>query len=174
MIFEKDHLYHIYNQGNNRQPIFFERDNYLFFLEKVKNHILPYADILAWCFMPNHFHLMVCVNEEELPVRQDDNQDTTNIATLHSHALTPPSKTRSFQQSIGLMLASYTRAINNRNNRSGSLFRQKTKSICLSCGKNNARAWFDSQGITVINIQHSELQYPNICFNYINFNPVKD
>ncbi|MFV0590579.1 MAG: transposase [Draconibacterium sp.] len=63
MQFEKDHIFHIYNQGNNRQKLFFERENYLFFLRKIKTYILPYADILAWCLMPNHFHLMVLVNE---------------------------------------------------------------------------------------------------------------
>ncbi len=31
MQFEEGHIYHIYNQGNNRQKIFFERENYLFF-----------------------------------------------------------------------------------------------------------------------------------------------
>ena len=34
MYFEKDTLYHIYNQGNNKQKIFFNRENYLFFLKK--------------------------------------------------------------------------------------------------------------------------------------------
>ena len=94
--------------------------------------------------------------------------------TPQSRTLTPLDRTRSFQQSIGLMLASYTRAINKRNNWSGSLFRKQTKGICLSCSENIARAWFDLQGITMVNIQHSERQYPNICFNYINLNPVKD
>ena len=65
MIFEKGYLYHIYNQGNNKQNIFYNRDNYLFFLKKVNVHILPYADVLAWCLMPNHFHLMLLVNEVE-------------------------------------------------------------------------------------------------------------
>jgi len=49
MNFEPGNLYHIYNQGNNRQKIFFSRENYLFFLNKIKKHILPHADILAWC-----------------------------------------------------------------------------------------------------------------------------
>jgi len=66
MHFEIGHIYHINNQGNNRQRIFFKRENYLFFLEKIKNHVLPYADILAYCLMPNHFHLMVYVNWVEL------------------------------------------------------------------------------------------------------------
>jgi len=50
MQFEKGHLYHIYNQGNNRQKIFFNRENYLYFLRKVKIYITPYADILAWIY----------------------------------------------------------------------------------------------------------------------------
>ena len=61
MEFEVGHLYHIYNQGNNRRKVFFVRDNYLFFLNKMKHHLLPYADILAWCLMPNHFHIMAHV-----------------------------------------------------------------------------------------------------------------
>ena len=68
MQFEKDHLYHIYNQGNNRRKVFYNRENYLFFLTKMKRYILPYANILAWCLMPNHFHLMVLVNYEEMEI----------------------------------------------------------------------------------------------------------
>ncbi len=100
MLLEKDFIYHIYNQGNNHRKIFFSQENYLFFLEKIKTYITPYADILAWCLMPNHFHLMVLVNYESLP---------------ESGGATPsrtPTKTISFNHSIGIMLASYTRAIN--------------------------------------------------------------
>ena len=68
MKFEKGYIYHIYNQGNNRQKIFFNRDNYLFFLKKIQVQMTPYSDILAWCLMPNHFHLMVLVNEVSLPL----------------------------------------------------------------------------------------------------------
>ena len=66
MQYAKNHLYHMDNRGNNSQKIFFCRDNYLFFLRKIKTYILPYADILAWCLMPSHFYLMIYVNEVEL------------------------------------------------------------------------------------------------------------
>ena len=72
MQFETGHIFHIYNQGNNRQKIFFNRENYLFFLRKIKIYILPYADILAWCLMPNHFHFMVLVNEITVGVAPSD------------------------------------------------------------------------------------------------------
>ena len=63
MIFETEHLYHIYNQGNNKQKIFFSRENYLYFLQKINKHIRPHVDVLAWCLMPNHFHLLVYVKD---------------------------------------------------------------------------------------------------------------
>lgn len=165
MIFEQGHLYHIYNQGNNRQRIFFSRENYLFFLEKIKRHVLPYADVMAWCLMPNHFHLMVHVNAVSASVGVTPSSGQT------SH---PDTNTKSFNDSIGIMLRSYTRAINNQENRTGALFREETKAICLTQNDKLTKSWFTTQGITQINIQHPEKQYPNVCFNYINYNPVKD
>lgn len=175
MIFEEGHLYHIYNQGNNHRRIFFSRENYLFFLKKIEQHVQPYADILAWCLMPNHFHLMVHVNRVELSVStQETTQGLTSSQTLSSQSLSKTMKTRTLNHSIGIMLRSYTRAINIQEKSSGSLFRQQTKAICLTFNQGITPGWFYSPGITQINIQHPENQYPNICFNYINFNPAKD
>lgn len=175
MIFEEGHLYHIYNQGNNRQRIFFSRENYLCFLKKIEQHVQPYADILAWCLMPNHFHLMVHVNRVELSVStQETTQGLTSSQTLSSQTLSKTMKTRTLNHSIGIMLRSYTRAINIQEKSSGSLFRQQTKAICLTQNNGVAPNWLFNQGITEINIQYTEEQYPNICFNYINFNPAKD
>jgi putative transposase len=160
MIFKEAHIYHIYNQGNNKGRIFFERENYLFFLRKIKQHILPYADILAWCLMPNHFHLMVYVKSEcDFKSRPDLRPDSR-----------PDYST--FNKSIGIMLASYTRAINIQEKRSGSLFRSETKAICLNELKGVAPAWFKAAGITYFNISLSEKEYPQVCFNYIHQNPV--
>ena len=101
----KGHLYHVFNQGNNRQKIFFNPDNYLFFLEKIRKHILPYADVLAWCLMPNHFHLMILVKEEEIDITE-----THRVTPSH-----PVSKKRTLNNSIAILLRSYTRAINKQN-----------------------------------------------------------
>ncbi|MGQ7871236.1 hypothetical protein [Sunxiuqinia sp. sy24] len=61
--FEAGHIYHVFNRGNNSQRLFFTRGNYLFFIEKIRTYVLPHADVLAWCLMPTHFHLMVHVND---------------------------------------------------------------------------------------------------------------
>ena len=169
MQFEKGYIYHIYNQGNNKQKIFFNRGNYIFFLKKIKTHILPYGDILAWCLMPNHFHLMVLVNETELKVSKivgvasSDTDDTNRSDTDDTE------KIRTINNSIGIMLRSYTQAINKQINRTGKLIREKTKAECINCPNGITPSFIDNK----INIVIPEKQYPQVCFNYIHKNPVK-
>jgi len=164
MQFQKGHLYHIYNQGNNRRKLFFNRENYLFFLKKIKTYINPYADIIAWCLMPNHFHLMIEVKDVELSVDGKSDKMTS------SHLIT---KTRTLNNSIAIMLRSYTRALNIQEKMSGSLFKAHTKAECINCHKGITPSFITQNGITKINYQHPKEQYPQVCFNYIHLNPVK-
>jgi len=59
MNFEKGFLYHVYNRGNNGEKLFYSNSNYQFFIQKIEYHISPFADVFAWCLMPNHFHLFI-------------------------------------------------------------------------------------------------------------------
>jgi putative transposase len=99
MGFSDHSFYHVFNRGINKQKIFFNQNNYEFFLDKIERHIVPYCDIISYCLMPNHFHLLISTNEQ---------------ATYLSKALQ-------------VTLSSYTRAINIQENRTGSLFQQNTK-----------------------------------------------
>jgi putative transposase len=178
MIFRTDYIYHIYNQGNNKGKIFFNRENYLFFLKKIRDHIVPFADILAWCLMPNHFHLMVLVKHIEMPIIEGLTQsETLNEGSIkdsggftRSEALT--NRFRNLNDSVGLMLRSYTRAINKQNHTSGSLFRKNTKAECINCPEPVALS-FISRGTGVEILPQETYQYPQVCFDYIHYNPVK-
>jgi len=163
MKFERGYIYHVYNQGNNRQRIFFNRDNYLFFLKKIKKSITPYSDILAWCLMPSHFHLMVLVNEVSLPLN----------ALTEGFALSETLGTRTLNQSIGIMLRSYTNAINKQRNSSGSLFRNSTKAECLNCPNGVTPSFYNTLYGTDIKVSNPHREYPRVCFQYLHNNPVK-
>lgn len=177
MNFVEGFVYHIYNQGNNRRKIFYKEENYYFFLKKVKTHILPYADVLAWCLMPNHFHFMIDVKCIQRPRREGVESQPQVVSQgltdgdLDSQPLT--GKTQTLNQSIGIMLGSYAKAINKQENFSGSLFRQETKAICINCPKGIERTWFKENGITHIKNMHPDFDYLKICFDYIHNNPVK-
>jgi len=160
MQFEDGHIYHIYNQGNNRQKIFFDRENYLYFLRKMRIYLLPYVDIFAWCLMPNHFHFMVLVNKITVGVARSD-ADGGEL------------KMRTLNDSIGIMLRFYTNAINKKYNRSGKLIREKTKAECLTCTDGITPSFYNTSSGTQINITDPEKQYPEMCFHYIHQNPVK-
>jgi len=176
VIFEKGYLYHVYNQGNNRQKIFFKRDNYLFFLSKIHNCILPFADVLAWCLMPNHFHLMILINEEsqgftlsEALTKDSESKGLTSNMTENSQTLTH----RTINESIGILLRTYTRAINKQEGVSGSLFRKETKAECINNLSVKIPSFLKDYKVSQIRIAHPEKQYPQICFDYIHQNPVK-
>jgi REP-associated tyrosine transposase len=158
MKFEKGKIYHIFNQGNNRRKVFFNRRNYFYFLKKIEKHVKPYSDFLAYCLMPNHFHLMVLVNEVELELG-DRQGFTQNI---------PEVKKRSLNHSIGILLRSYTRAINKQENFTGSLFRKETKAACVNCSNDVSPFYLNIDG----NYLHTEKSYLQVCFDYIHNNPV--
>ncbi len=117
MQFEISNLYHIYNRGNNKQPIFFNRENYIYFLKKVKKYIYSNCDILSWCLMPNHFHFLIHANDLSVKLVKQ--------TPLQINALT---------EGLRLLLSTYTQGINKQNNSTGNLFQQKTKSKCINDG----------------------------------------
>ena len=52
--------YHVYNRGVNFQDIFFNKENWGFFLRRLREYFTPdKAIIIAYCLMPNHYHLLV-------------------------------------------------------------------------------------------------------------------
>ncbi|MEO1095268.1 MAG: transposase [Cyanobacteria bacterium J06638_28] len=92
--------YHLYNRGNNHQNIFFERENYLYFLRQFRHYLVEETlDVLAYCLMPNHYHFLVCLRAENL------------------------------SQRMQAFTLSYTKAMNRRYDRCGSLFQGRFQSI---------------------------------------------
>ncbi len=62
---EPVHYYHIYNRGNNRCLLYREEENYRHFLKLAKKYIIPIADVYAYALLPDHFHFLVRIKEEE-------------------------------------------------------------------------------------------------------------
>ena len=95
----------------------------------------------------------------------------TEQVTENSHQL---SHTHSINSSIGNILSSYARAIQLQENRTGSLFQHRTKASCLTRMDGISPAWFQSAFGVTINVSIPEKEYPQVCFDYIHGNPVKD
>ena len=184
MDFQNGQIYHVFNRSNNSQLVFRERENYLYFLSKIKEYISPHSEILAWCLMPTHFHLMIEVVNERIEIVPDpltgvhriSNGTEANTHPMNpSHRMSRPpiAKSRTLNDSIAIMLRSYTRAVNKQSGMHGSLFQQHTKAICLS-EPEFAPAYFNTHFGMLGNLDLPETNYLNVCFDYIHQNPVND
>jgi putative transposase len=97
--------YHLYNRDVDRQEVFFERENYLFFLRRLRRHLVGQTSevletsIIAYCLMPDQFHLLVQPHHDQL--------------------------SRQMQR----LLISYTKAINERYGRVGPLFQGQFQAV---------------------------------------------
>lgn len=139
-------IYHVYNRGNNRQRLFYDEENYQYFLKKVRKYLVYNCDILAYCLMPNHFHFLVHANKRSIKLFRRSKVRAGKPAV-------PRPKMTCFSKGIQLLLSSYAKSVNKRFTRSGSLFRQNTK-----CKKTSDELF--------------SFDYSLSCFQYIHRNPV--
>ncbi len=94
-----DCYYHVYNRGNNFENIFFSEENYYFFLRRLFKYFKTDIDLIAYCLIPNHYHLIVQVKEES-----------------------------SLEKCMQKFSTSYVKAINKQQGRVGYLFQSRYKS----------------------------------------------
>lgn len=81
-----DNIYHVFNRGVEKRPVFMDEPDYYRFvndlaifndnksvsnpkyrIEEIKksDNRKPFVDILAFCLMPNHYHLLLRQKEED-------------------------------------------------------------------------------------------------------------
>ena len=118
MKIKSNEIYHIYKQGNNREPIFYTDADYLEFLVLFRKYVYPHGKILAYCLMPNHFHFLIYATEDSASIKRIGNIDTCELSN-----------------GFRLLQSSYAQIFNKKANRTGSLFRQKAKAKSMIDGE---------------------------------------
>lgn len=108
-------IYHIYNHANGDDVLFREEENYRYFLQQYQKQITPVAYTLAWCLMPNHFHLLVKIKPLDELKTFSNHPGFKNLDGLEEI-----NKVTSKQFSN--LFNGYSKAFNKRYNRRGSLF----------------------------------------------------
>ncbi len=119
--FAENEIYHIYNRGVGKIAIFKDDEDFKVFLFRLKENLFPELinkngapkssyrrkilppnsfDLISYCLMPNHFHLLIKQNSN-IP-----------ISTL-----------------ISKLCTGFSKYFNKKHNRVGSLFQDKFKSV---------------------------------------------
>lgn len=99
-IFSESGYMHVYTRGNNRQILFENRGDYVFYLQILKRYSLKTNVVIcAFCLMENHTHLVLYDPDHKMP------------------------------QLMKLLNMTYTGYFNRKYSRSGHLFEGKYKSL---------------------------------------------
>ena len=108
-----DQIYHIYNRGNNRENLFLNKGNYLYFLKLFSQYIAPVVLVYAYCLLPNHFHFLLRLKSKEEIL---GNPDLTGFWK--------PVRSDRPHQPFSNCFNAYTKAFNKQNERTGALFQR--------------------------------------------------
>ena len=107
-------FYHILNKAVGHELLFRTYQDYFYFLAKTQHYILPIADIYSYCLIPNHFHFLIKIKEEE--------DIETKFLKKGNNVL---------QQTFGNFFNSYSKSYNKVYKRKGSLFLRPFKRILV-------------------------------------------
>ncbi|WP_114750221.1 transposase [Pleomorphovibrio marinus] len=99
--FESECVYHIFNKAIGEEKLFRLEDNYYFFLTRFQDYLGEKVQTLAYCLIPNHFHLLVSIRPTV-----SNNQVVKAFSDFQN---------------------SYSKSFNSVFDRNGSLFRRKFK-----------------------------------------------
>jgi REP element-mobilizing transposase RayT len=111
-------IYHIYNRAVGDELLFRSDDSYFYFLKKIKRFILPVSKIYAYCMIPNHFHLLLQIKEEDVLLELLSTKDQEKVVKY-------------VNQSFSNFFNSYTVSVNRTFKRMGKLFMLPYKRILV-------------------------------------------
>jgi putative transposase len=114
--FEEGKFYHVYNRTVDKQPMFKNAGNCIFFLKKFDEYLSPVIDLYSYCLLGNHFHVLVRIkltehNNSSYKIKGEDPVSTHDLVC------------RQFRK----FFQSYAMAFNKQHNRVGTLFQTPFK-----------------------------------------------
>jgi len=146
-ILEPEKYYHIFNRAIGNEKLFVDETDYIYFLSKFERYVLPIADLIAYCLIPNHFHFFVRI--------LDPKEICKNLRLISID-----SSEELIKQSFSNFFNSYTKTCNLRHNRKGKLFMLPFKRIL---------AEDDTYFISIINYIHRNPLHHGLVKNHIDW-----
>jgi len=107
--------YHILGRAIGDELLFREEINYQFFLARYQKHISPVANTYCYCLLPNHFHFLVRIKEE-------DDLKAHFMEIKKSKIYSPELLPEFIMERFSNLLNSYAKAYNKKYDRKGGLF----------------------------------------------------
>ena len=111
-----DNIYHLFSRATGMEKLFLSHENYLFFLQKLKQHTSNICQLYCYSLIPNHFHLLAKIKDEESIINHFEEVKKKPFSPL-KHDLND-----FIMERFSNFLNSYTKAFNKVYKRKGALF----------------------------------------------------
>ncbi|MEX0661130.1 MAG: hypothetical protein WEA58_10460 [Balneolaceae bacterium] len=118
---ESGNYYHIYNRGAGSADLFWNENDFRQFLKKYIYYLYPCLQTFAWCLLHNHFHALVRVRTLDEQAELFNKQRTQFIKGKYHGKLNPANNPFDVSRQISHLMNSYTRYINKKMDRTGTL-----------------------------------------------------
>ena len=116
--------YHVFNHSVDPELLFRNKENYRFFLDRVRKYLLPVAGFYAYNLLGNHFHFLIRIRDEAV------------LRQYHEQVVRPGSKPLQDHELAGFVLQqfsnfqnSYAKSYNKVFRRMGRLFIESVKRV---------------------------------------------
>ncbi len=146
-LLQPENYYHIFNRAVGNELLFRDDTDYTYFLNKIERYVLPVADFISYCLIPNHFHLFVRILDE---FSIQKNMNLVSLDFIYNK----------LNQAFSNFFNSYTKTYNLRYSRKGKLFMLPYKRILVED---------DSYFISVINYIHRNPLHHGLINNHTDW-----
>ena len=121
--FQPGAFYHIYNEGNNKEPLFIEDRNFPYFLRLWHKYLSPLSEAYAYCLLRNQFHFLIHIRETSDLVRASGIRKQTRLV---------PKLSNFISLQFAHLFNAYSKSFNKAYDRTGSLFRERFRRRSIS------------------------------------------
>jgi putative transposase len=128
---EADNFFHIYNRGNDGIRIFYNEENYSYFLWKFDEYMSKFISVYSYCLLTNHFHFLIKVKSEENVLKAAKEQN--NYRRIIDKAIKEKEDVVAaiVSEQFRRFFMAYSKAVNNQADRHGSLFTKRFRRIAI-------------------------------------------
>ena len=132
-----NHTYHLFSRAVGSEQLFLSPENYQFFLNKLKQHTSTVCSFYFYSLLPNHFHLMVRIHQEEILIQHFEEVKKKSYESS-KHDISD-----FVMERFSNFLNSYTKSFNKVNSRKGGLFMDYMKRSLVKCDDDfTAFVWY--------------------------------
>ena len=125
--------YHIYNRTNNKERLFREDADRIFFVQQYEKYLFPFLKKYAFNLLDNHFHFVVEVRSQAEIIEYLKTVDKKNLTKKEKYLLNNPQEdlwhNHFIEWQFLRLFTSYAQTFNLKYDRKGNLFHRPFKRV---------------------------------------------